>query len=77
MCERYGHLQLANPDFDTPGLIDMLIGGDLYPLVLCTRSDIVYSPGLPSALNTQLVWVLVGALNDSVTLSAVSLVGKP
>lgn len=71
--ERYGHLQLADPEFDTPGPIDMLIGGDLYPLVLGTRSDIVHSPGLPSALHTQLGWVIVGALRESVT-SAVSLV---
>jgi len=52
--ERYGNLQLADPDFDTPSPIDMLIRGDLYPLVLCRRSDIVHSPGLPSALNTQI-----------------------
>lgn len=54
----------------------MLIGCDLYPLVLCIRSDIVHSPGLPSALNTQLGWMVVGSLKDSVTLSAVSLVGN-
>lgn len=74
--ERYGHLQLADPDFDTPGPIDMLIGSDLYPLVLCTRSEIVHSPGLPSALNTQLGWVAVGELKDSVMSSAVSLVSN-
>ncbi|KAL4121517.1 hypothetical protein QTP88_014012 [Uroleucon formosanum] len=74
--ERYGHLQLADPDFDTPGPIDMLIGGDLYPLVLCTKSEVTHSPGLPSALNTQLGWVVVGALKDLVTSSAVSLVSN-
>ncbi|KAL4131322.1 hypothetical protein QTP88_008654 [Uroleucon formosanum] len=74
--KRYGHLQLADPDFDTPGPIDMLIGGDLYPLVLCTRSEVIHSPGLPSALNTQLEWVVIGVLKDSVTLSAVSLVSN-
>ncbi|KAF0715871.1 DUF1758 domain-containing protein, partial [Aphis craccivora] len=63
--DRYGHLPLADPEFDTPGPIDMLVGGDLYPLVLCSRSDIVHSPGLPSVLNTQLGWVIVGALEDS------------
>ncbi|XP_050065960.1 uncharacterized protein LOC114132842 [Aphis gossypii] len=35
--DRYGHLPLVDPEFDTPGLIDMLVGGDLYPLVLCSR----------------------------------------
>lgn len=32
--ERYGHLPLADPNFDVPGSVDLLIGGDLYPFIL-------------------------------------------
>ncbi|XP_050058384.1 uncharacterized protein LOC126550574 [Aphis gossypii] len=70
--ERYGHLPLADPDFDVPGSVDMLIGGDLYPFILRSRSDIVHSPGLPSALNTQFGWVIVGAIEGSREYSTAS-----
>lgn len=66
--ERYRHLVLADPEFDVPGPIDMLIGNDLYPLVLPTKTDIIHSPGLPSAMSTALGWVIGGVLNKS-TLS--------
>jgi len=70
--ERYGHLPLADPDFDVPGSVNMLIGGDLYPFLLQSRSDIVHSPGLPSALNTQFGWVIVGAIEGSREYSTAS-----
>lgn len=44
--ERYGHLSLADPWFDVPGPIEMLIGSDLYPFVLQARSEIIHSPSL-------------------------------
>jgi hypothetical protein len=68
--ERYRHLVLADPKFDVPGPIDMLIGYDLYPLVLPTKTDVIHSPGLPSAMSTSLGWVIGGALNK-LTLSPV------
>lgn len=30
----YQHLVLADSEFDRPGTVDMLIGGDLYPMTL-------------------------------------------
>lgn len=61
---RYGHLLLADPDFDVPGSIEMLIGSDLYPFILQTRAEVLHSPGLPSALSMQLGWIIVGTMND-------------
>ncbi|XP_022182590.1 uncharacterized protein LOC111042326 [Myzus persicae] len=46
--ERYGHLPLADPNFDVP------------------------VPGLPSALNTQFGWVIVGAIEGSREYSTAS-----
>lgn len=63
---------MADPEFDVPGAIDMLIGNDLYPLVLLTKTDVIHSPGLPSAMST-LGWVIGGALNKSTESSVVSL----
>ncbi|XP_050056095.1 uncharacterized protein LOC126549771 [Aphis gossypii] len=71
--ERYRHLILADPAFDVPGPIDMLIGNDLYPLVLPTKTDVIHSPGLPSAMSTTLGWVIGGALNKSTMSPVVSL----
>jgi len=70
--ERYGHLPLADPEFDMPGPVDMLIGGDLYPFMLQSRSDIIHSPGLPSALHTQFGWIIIGVLEGLNTASTAS-----
>ncbi|KAE9524046.1 hypothetical protein AGLY_015527 [Aphis glycines] len=51
----------------------MLIGNDLYPLVLPTKTDVIHSPGLPSAMSTTLGWVIGGALNKSTMSPVVSL----
>lgn len=71
--DRYRHLVLADPDFDNPGPIDMLIGSDLYPLLLQPKADIIHSPGLPSAMSTHLGWIVVGALQESSASPLVSL----
>lgn len=71
--ERYRHLVLADPEFDVPGPIDMLIGSDLYPHMLQSKADIIHSTGLPSAMSTHLGWIVVGALEESPTTPMVSL----
>lgn len=54
----------------------MLIGSDLYPHLLQSKSDIIHSPSLPSAMNTYLGWIIVGALEESPSTSKVSLTVK-
>lgn len=63
--DRYRHLVFADPQFDHPAPVDMLIGGDLYPSVIQSRADIIHSEGLPSAMNTALGWVIIGALQSN------------
>jgi len=70
---RYQHLVLAYPEFDNPGIVDMLIGGDLYPMILQPKADIIHTPGLPSAMHTNLGWIIVGSLRDSTSLPLMSL----
>lgn len=64
MRRRYGHLHLADPDFDCPGPIDMLIGCDVYPMLLFSKAEIINCPGLLSAMHTHLGWVINGPLQD-------------
>ncbi|XP_060846541.1 uncharacterized protein LOC132926218 [Rhopalosiphum padi] len=71
--DRYQHLVLADPEFDVPGPIDMLIGSDLYPHMLQSKAYIIHSTGLPSAMSTHLGWIVVGALDESPTSPMVSL----
>jgi len=70
--ERYGHLPLSDSEFDVPDPVDMLIGGDLYPFMLQSRSDIIRSLDLPSALHTQFGWIIVRALKGLNTASTAS-----
>lgn len=61
---RYEHLVLADPAFDSPAPIDMLIGGDLFPHVIRLRANILHHQVLSSALDTYLGWVICGSLNE-------------
>ncbi|XP_050428250.1 uncharacterized protein LOC126837900 [Adelges cooleyi] len=65
--ECYKHLLLADPKFDTPAPIDMLIGGDLFPHVMRPRGGIIHHNGLPSAINTHFGWIVCGSLQEQST----------
>lgn len=73
VCERYRHLVLANPYFNVPAHVDMLVGGDLYPFVMQAKADVIHSNGLPSAMSTQLGWVVFKALHEPPSTSLISL----
>lgn len=46
----------ADPTFDQPAAVDMLIGGDLFPLVVRPKADVIHLNDLPSALEMMLGW---------------------
>lgn len=56
---------IADPDFDRPARIDMLLGCDVFPYLIRPCSKIIHSDSLPSALDTYLGWVLVGTVVNS------------
>lgn len=70
---QYQHLTLADPTFDVPSRVDMLVGGDIFPYIVRPCADIVHNPGHPSALDTQLGWVIVGPLSTPHSSSPISL----
>lgn len=52
-------LPLADPDFGTPGRIDLLLGADIYADVLLYGRR-CGPPGTPTAFETRFGWVLTG-----------------
>lgn len=70
---RYKHLSLADPSFDCPAPIDMLIGGDLFPHLIRPRAEIIHHTGLPSAVNTLLGWIILGTFTPTESMSLTSL----
>lgn len=61
--ECYKDLLFADPHFDSPGTIDMLLGGDIFPFAVRPKAEIIHTTGLPSALDTYLGWLLVGTVS--------------
>lgn len=52
-------LKLADPRFNVPNKIDLLLGAEVYGQILC-EGLIKGPPGCPVAQNTQLGWILSG-----------------
>lgn len=67
---QYQHLVLADPQFDTPSQIDMLLGGDLYPFLIRSKSIVKHTAGLPSAMDSHLGWIIMGLVNPLGRVSA-------
>lgn len=59
--EHYAHLTMADPDFDKPSPVDLLMGVDLYPLVM-ENGKIVIDKDLPAAFNTIFWWIIIGLI---------------
>lgn len=60
--EYISNLKLADPNFNKAHGIDILIGAELYPLVL-QDGRLVRPSGQPSALSTVFGWVLTGKVD--------------
>ena len=57
-------LSLADPDFGTPGSVDLLLGADTFSRVVLHGRW--FGPtGTPSAFNTQFGWVLTGSVGHN------------
>ncbi|XP_015377512.1 PREDICTED: uncharacterized protein LOC107171770 [Diuraphis noxia] len=67
---RYQHLVLADPQFDTPSQIDMLLGGDLYPFLIRSESIVKHTSDFPSAMDSHLGWIIMGLVNPLSRASA-------
>jgi len=61
--DRCFHLVLADPEFDSPPPVELLLGADVFPQVLRSkRQDL--GPGLPTAFDTIFGWILLDPIDQ-------------
>lgn len=68
----YSGLKLADPEFNVSAPVEMLLGAELFPLILKDKR-IVGSSNEPIAMDTIFGWVLMGKINFSSPLKTHSL----
>ncbi|CAI6364994.1 unnamed protein product [Macrosiphum euphorbiae] len=61
--QQYQHLRFADDKFDTPSRIDALFGADILPSLIRPHAGVEHHSGLPSALDTQLGWIIFGSFS--------------
>lgn len=64
--EKFNHLALADPNFDCPSPVDMLLGADVFSHVFDGKR-VVVEESLPAAFSSLFGWVIIGPVSDSVT----------
>jgi hypothetical protein len=57
------NLNLADPDFNSPHRVEMLLGGDVYATLLRPGVLLGTNPGEPAAINTIFGWVINGPVD--------------
>jgi hypothetical protein len=60
------NLNLADPEFNRPHHIDMLLGGDVYATLLRPGVLLGTNSGEPTAINTIFGWVINGPVDSRV-----------
>ncbi|XP_060882006.1 uncharacterized protein LOC132953650 [Metopolophium dirhodum] len=63
------HLTLADPSFDEPAPVEMLIGADIFPQVWKNKCSSL-GPGFPSAYSSVFGWVLIGPVQEHPDIGA-------
>jgi hypothetical protein len=63
MRQQYRHLRFADENFDTLSRIDALFGADIIPNLIRPHAGVEHRLGLPSALDTQLGWIIFGSFS--------------
>lgn len=66
----FNNMKLADPTFDTPGRIDILLGADVFSKII--DSGLVRGPSGVIAQYTQLGWILSGEVTKGDRLSNIS-----
>lgn len=67
--ESCSHLKLADPHFDTPAPVELLLGADVFPEVWIGE-QCQLGHGLPSAYSSVFGWVLIGPVFQEGNLNA-------
>lgn len=67
--EGCSHLKLADPSFDTPAPVELLLGADVFPQVWIGEQCLL-GRGLPVAYSSTFGWVLIGPVSQNASSSA-------
>jgi len=59
VADKYKHLALADPSFSHPGVIDILLGADLFSQIL-NGKRVSDGDGYPAAFGTVFGWMVIG-----------------
>jgi len=70
--EKCGNLSLADPLFDTPAPVELLLGADIYP-VIWSHEAVSLGRGYPTAFKSVFGWAVVGPLQHFNASSSCSL----
>lgn len=73
-AQQWNEILLADPDFGTPGPIDIILGADVFPSIIL--DGVIKSPsGGPVAQRTELGWIISGpTANSNLNQHCVSMV---
>lgn len=77
---QYQHLCLADNRFDDLARVDVLLGADILPSLIRPHAGVEHHSGLPSALDTQLGWIIFGSFstpNKSPPVSLTTTIAPP
>ncbi|KAF0703914.1 Integrase catalytic domain-containing protein, partial [Aphis craccivora] len=72
---RCSHLSLADPNFDKPAPVDLLIGADIFPQIWNNQSSSL-GPGFPSVYSSIFGWVLIGPVQEHPDIGAQSMLAS-
>lgn len=64
--ENFAHLALADPYFDSPAPVDMLLGADVFAQIMDGKR-VVFNDSLPAAFGSLFGWGIIGPVTDSPT----------
>ncbi|KAF0747151.1 Integrase catalytic domain-containing protein, partial [Aphis craccivora] len=65
-------LTLADPNFDKPAPVDMLLGADIFPQIWNEKNSSL-GPGFPSVYSSVFGWVLIGPVQEHPDIGAQSM----
>jgi len=63
--ERFNHLALADPEFDCPAPVDLLLGADVFSQVFDGKR-VWIEANLPTAYSSLFGWLIIGSISNTI-----------
>jgi len=62
MLKKFCHLALADPRFDSPAPVELLLGADVFSQVMDGKR-VLLDPSLPAAYGSIFGWIVIGPVS--------------